>query len=133
MICTFYSPRLGTCTVTRQAFGKHGFCAPKFFTVAAPDFAGSPQRTYRFVDNAISGVRASDLHNDTLCRMAIAQFLATVDSVGEDAVAALSEAPVAALDVAVTPYAGEVRAPNGKRLRVAIVPPMYAHGSARPA
>lgn len=125
MICTFYSPELGTCTVTRRAFGKHGFCAPKFFTVAAPEDVAGAERTYRFVDNAISGVNPSDLHNDTLCRMAIAQFLAELDSVADDA-----EPAVTPLDLSVTPYAGEVLAPNGKRLRVAIVPPMYARDSA---
>lgn len=119
MICTFFIPPFGTCTVRRQAFGKHGFCAPKFFTVAAPDHAAGIERTYRFVDNAISGVRPSDLHNDTLCRIAIAQFLAGV--LADDA----AGAAIVDLDLAQSPYPGDVLAPNGKRLRKAIVPPMY--------
>jgi hypothetical protein len=122
MICTFVTPSLGTCTVTRQAFGKYGFCAPKFFAVAAPDHPLAPARTYRFVDNAISGVRQSDLHNDTLCRMAIAQFLAAVEGSPEPD----ADGPIVPLDLAMAPFAGEVLAPNGKRLRVALVPPMYA-------
>ena len=117
MICTFHVPHLGRCTVQRQAFGKHGFCAPKFFTVSALDVPSVAARTYRFVDNAISGVHASDLHNDTLCRIAIAQFLAGASD-GADA--------ATDLDVAIAPFAGDVTAPNGKRLRQALVPTMYA-------
>jgi hypothetical protein len=120
MICTFHVLHLGRCTVQRQAFGKHGFCAPKFFTVSALDVPAMAARTYRFVDNAISGVHPSDLHNDTLCRIAIAQFLAGTDDGGA------STAGAADLDVSIAPYAGDVTAPNGKRLRPALVPTMYA-------
>ena len=120
MICSFHVPHLGRCTVQRQAFGKHGFCAPKFFTVSALDVPSMAARTYRFVDNAISGVNPSDLHNDTLCRIAIAQFLAGADSSSADTVATTD------LDVAIAPFDGDITAPNGKRLRRALVPTMYA-------
>ena len=122
MICTFQIPELGRCTVKRQAFGKHGFCAPKFFTVSVADDATLPACTYRFVDNAISGLHSSALHNDTLCRIAIAQFLAAQgEACSADAVP---------LDLSTTPYAGDVIAPNGKRLRGAVVPAMYQQDTA---
>jgi hypothetical protein len=101
---------LGPCTIKRRAFGKHGFCSPKIFIVSAP---GMPVRCYRFVDKAIATLDAAPPHNDTLCRIAIAQFMATLDLPAEP--------EVAELDVTQVPYAGEVYAANGKRLRGALV------------
>jgi len=124
MICTFNVPHLGRCTVERQAFGKHGFCAPKFFTVSAADVPSMATRTYRFVDNAISGVQSSDLHNDTLCRIAIAQFLAGAEGGGS-----AEEVVTTDLRVDIAPFAGDITAPNGKRLRRALVPTMYARAA----
>lgn len=67
--------QFGRCTLVRYTSGKHGFCFPKFFTVCATQNGAVIAKTYRHIGRLLVGHWPTKLTDDTLCRIAIAQFL----------------------------------------------------------
>jgi hypothetical protein len=110
MLYFFDTVELGRCALERRTAGKHGFGLRKVFCVFAQERPALPQRIYTYVNNAIGGVNPVEPSDDTLCRIAIAQFLA-----GGDGPVTGSEI----LDLRIPPYMGHVSRSNGARLRAA--------------
>lgn len=108
MLYFFDTVELGRCALERRTAGKHGFGLRKVFCVFAQEQPALPRRSYTYVNNAIGGVNPVEPSDDTLCRIAIAQFLA---SGAEPATG--SEI----LDLGIPPYTGHVSRSNGAKLR----------------
>ncbi len=110
MLYFFDTVELGECALERCTAGKHGFGLRKVFCVFALRQPSLPRRTFMYVNNAVGGVNPVELSDDTLCRIAIAQFLAGGD-------APVTDREI--LDLAIPPYGGHVSRSNGARLRAA--------------
>jgi len=112
MLYSFDTVRLGRCELERRTSGKNGFGLRKVFCVSALEQPSLARRTFTYVNNAITGVHPVDPSDDTLCRIAIAQFLADLDRCGSGGGNDL-------LDLNIPPYTGHVSRNNGARLRPA--------------
>jgi hypothetical protein len=108
--------QLGRCKLIRSTSGKHGFCSPKFFTVSATQNGAKFARTYRHIDKLLVGHWPANLTDDTLCRIAIAQFLLRHAVEMRDNID---------LDVTVPPFSEAVLSMNGGKLRKARMVPSY--------
>lgn len=97
----FQAEGAGRCQLTNRTKGNHGFGLPKLFVIESVDQPELGQFTYRYADNVVEGVHSGEFSNAVLCRIAIAQFLATARL--RDGVAS-----IVFLDVTIRPYAGEV-------------------------
>lgn len=104
---TFYSLAHGSCRMEARMSGRHGFGAPKTFTISSlnPAMCGTYTLRYRDVANSLSPTSAL-VRNFDLIMAAIAQFC--IDCPG------LSEHLDADLKLAVTPFAGEVKNRYGR-------------------
>lgn len=102
----FQAEGFGRCQLTNRTKGNHGFGLPKLFVIEAVDHPVLGQFIYRFADNVVEGVHSAEFSNAVLCRIAIAQFLATARL--RDDVASIES-----LDVTIRPYEGDVFNPHG--------------------
>lgn len=114
----FDSVELGRCSLIRSTTGKHGFCSPKVFTVIAMRGGADYSRTYRHVDNLLVGYLPTHVPDNTLCRLAIAQFLIRHSVETWDNIQ---------LDLTILPFPGIVLTSHGSQLRkAALIPPYVA-------
>ena len=99
MMYEFDGGTFGRCFIESYTSGLHGFAKPKKFTVTSAEGRFAAAHTFEFSDKASFGtLSAAPPTNATLCRIAIAQF--------RDAVIDPDHATVAALDIALPPFAG---------------------------
>lgn len=101
MLYRFEAEGFGRCHLTNRTTGKHGFGLPKLFVIESADQPALGQFTYRYADNVVGDVDTAGFSNAALCRIAIAQFLATA-RLGDGSVSVVS------LDVTTLPYTGQV-------------------------
>lgn len=99
MMYEFDGGPFGRCFLESYTSGLHGFAKPKKFKVTSAEGRFAAAHTFEFSDKASSrALSDAPPTNATLCRIAIAQFRgALIDP---------SHAIVAALDIALPPFAG---------------------------
>lgn len=98
MIYEFDGGSFGRCFVESFTSGLHGFAKPKIFKITSAEGRFAAAHTVQFSDKLLAGRGAAAPTNATLCRIAIAQFLAApIDR---------HHASVAALDVSLAPFDG---------------------------
>lgn len=107
---TFETCELGRCELERRTSGKNGFGLRKEFVLTAPEVANVYSLTMTYANNLVMGVGHIDPTDDTLSRIAIAQFLRH----GER-----PRSNVENLNLDVRPFQGEVCGATGARLRPA--------------
>lgn len=100
MIYEFDGGSFGRCFVASFTSGLHGFAKPKMFKITSAEGRFAAAHTIQFSDKLLAGRGAAAPTNATLCRIAIAQFLAApIDR---------HQGSVAALDLSVTPFDGSL-------------------------
>ena len=107
---TFETSELGRCELERRTSGKNGFGLHKVFVLTAPEAANVGSLTVTYTNNLVMGVGHIDPTDETLSRIAIAQFLRNGESPRNN---------VENLNLDVCPFHGEVRGSSGARLRPA--------------
>lgn len=105
---TFDTNELGRCELERRTSGKNGFGLRKVFVLTAVELPKLASLTLTYANNLVMSAAHIDPSDDTLTRIAIAQFVRHGESPRNN---------LEILNLDLLPFLGEVWGAEGARLR----------------
>lgn len=108
MLYIFETNELGRCELERRTSGKNGFGLRKVFVLTAVELPKLTSLTLTYVNNLVMNADHIDPSNDTLSRIAIAQFVWHGESPRNN---------LENLNLDLLPFLGEVWGTAGTKLR----------------